>query len=204
MKNVLRLVAFLAISMLALPLLAQDGKNEPDPGMDDGFIPENETRDKIYGHGDPRKILVPHLDGMRFGTNYIGNGKRLTFNGRIFGRDINIDQPLNPVMTQFGWQFEKQFIPEKQSGIAVVTEYIFLVGGLEQSLFIPSGTMIVGVRGSNGMEVGVGPNLSLNGVGLVVGGGLTKQMGGINFPFNIAASLSKDGTTYSLITGFSF
>ena len=44
---------------------------------------------------------------------------------------------LAPVITQFGWQFEKQFFG-KEGGPAAVTEAIVLFGGLEQGVVIPS------------------------------------------------------------------
>ena len=72
---------------------------------------------------------------------------------------------LAPVVTQFGWQFEKQFFG-KQGGPTAVTEAVVLFGGLEQGVVIPSLSWLVGVRASDGTEIGVGPNVTPAGVAL--------------------------------------
>src|SRR4029450_10566077 len=68
-------------------------------------------------------------------------------------RDIKV----GPHISQFGWQFEKQFYT-RDSGVTMVTEWVGLVGGLEQSVVLPSLSWMVGVRTRDGAEFGIGPN----------------------------------------------
>jgi hypothetical protein len=42
-----------------------------------------------------------------------------------------------PIVSQFGWQYEQQFLSTKE-GLAGLTEWIILVGGVEQGTFLPS------------------------------------------------------------------
>lgn len=112
-----------------------------------------------------------------------------------FGRDIN------PFLTQFGWQFETRIFT-LQSGVAGLFEFVPLIGGLEQGKFLPSLSALVGIRGAQGLEFGVGPNLSVGGAGLVVAVGTNFQSQGINFPVNFAVAPSRDGARFSLLFGF--
>ena len=57
---------------------------------------------------------------------------------------------------------------------------------MEQGKFLPSATSIIGVRKGNGYEVGVGPNLSLSGIGMVFAVGYNFKSGNLNLPVNIA------------------
>jgi hypothetical protein len=109
---------------------------------------------------------------------------------------------LAPVVTQFGWQFEKQFYG-KSGGPTFVTEAVALVGGLEQGVVIPSLSWLVGVRAFDGTEVGVGPNITPAGVALALAAGKTFRAGVLNVPVNIAVVPSRLGMRVSLLTGFS-
>jgi len=109
---------------------------------------------------------------------------------------------LAPVVSQFGWQFEKQFYG-KQGGPTAVTEGIVMFGGLEQGVVIPSLSWLVGVRASDGTEIGVGPNITPAGVALALAAGKTFRAGVLNVPVNIAVVPSRLGMRVSLLTGFS-
>lgn len=115
-------------------------------------------------------------------------------------RERNID--VAPVVTQFGWQIEKQFFTS-QSGLTAVTEWVGLLGGLEQSLAIPSLSWIVGLRTSNGTEFGIGPNITPAGTALAIAGGVTFRSGVVNIPVNIAVVPSAAGVRVSVLSGFS-
>ena len=108
-----------------------------------------------------------------------------------------------PVVTQFGWQFERQ-MAQTSSGLAIITESVLLVGGLERGLALPSASLIVGVRTATGIEIGVGPNLSATGAAYAVTLGLANPVGEINVPVNIAAVLGRDGPRFSLLVGLTF
>lgn len=64
-----------------------------------------------------------------------------------------------PVMFQFGYQFEKQYLNE--GNFQALFEFIPLVTGLDQGLFIPSLTVMNGIRNnSSGWEIAFGPTVS--------------------------------------------
>lgn len=106
-----------------------------------------------------------------------------------------------PLITQFGWQFEKRFTSD-ENDVAVLSEFVPLIGGLEQSLFLPSLSWLFGIRGKDGTEIGFGANLSVAGGAYVIAGGFSKQVGDINFPLNGSLVFSKNGLRFSILIGF--
>ena len=108
---------------------------------------------------------------------------------------------IRPVLSQFGWQFEKQFY-STQGGLTAVTEWVGLLGGLEQSVAIPSLSWMVGLRTPNGTEFGIGPNVTPAGTALVIAAGGTFRSGVLNVPVNVAVVPSKAGVRVSFLTGF--
>ena len=86
--------------------------------------------------------------------------------------------------------FEKQFY-SKDSGVAIVNEWVRLVGGLDQGVVLPSVSWFVGVRTREGTEFGVGPNVTPAGVGLVLAAGDTLRTGVMNVPMNITVVLEE-------------
>ena len=56
---------------------------------------------------------------------------------------------------------------------------------MEQGKFLPSATSVIGARTDKGLEFGVGPNLSLSGVGMVFGVGYNFKSGNLNLPVNL-------------------
>jgi hypothetical protein len=113
------------------------------------------------------------------------------------------DFEVRPLMTQFGWQFERQFY-SKGSGLAALSEWVVLLGGLEQGLAVPSLNWIVGLRTREGAEFGVGPNLTPAGAALAVAAGVTFRTGALNIPMNVAVVPSKEGVRVSVLSGFNF
>jgi hypothetical protein len=107
-----------------------------------------------------------------------------------------------PLISQFGWQFEKQFY-SAHSGPTAITEGVLLLGGLDQGVAIPSVSWLVGVRTRDGAEFGVGPNITPAGVALAIAAGMTFRAGTLNVPLNVAVVPSKSGTRVSVLTGFS-
>jgi hypothetical protein len=65
---------------------------------------------------------------------------------------------VTPLISQFGWQFEKQFY-STQAGPTAVTECVLLLGGLDQGVVIPSLSWLAGLRTRDGAEFGIGPNI---------------------------------------------
>jgi hypothetical protein len=121
-------------------------------------------------------------------------------------REINLSGPrfgitVRPLVTQFGWQFEKRLYTNGD-GLTALTEFVPLISGLEQGVVLPSLNWLVGVRGPSGLEFGIGPNITPIGVGLVVAGGVTVRSGALNIPLNFAITSSKSGSRVSIMTGF--
>jgi hypothetical protein len=104
-------------------------------------------------------------------------------------------------LTQFGWQWEKQFFT-RHSGVTMVNEWVGLVGGLDQGLVLPSLSWVVGVRNREGAEFGIGPNVTPAGVALVFAAGMTFRTSAFNVPINIAFVPSRSGSRISILTGF--
>ncbi len=135
-----------------------------------------------------------NLSGPRFGLTLLADGVV----NKLEERDIKV----GPHISQFGWQFEKQFYT-KDSGVTMVTEWVALVGGLEQSVVLPSLTWVVGVRTRDGAEFGIGPNITPAGTALVLATGMTFRAGALNVPVNVAVVPSKHGSRVSVLSGFS-
>lgn len=142
----------------------------------------------------PPVAKTANLSGPRFGVTLLSDTAVRELSSR------NID--LGSHITQFGWQAEKQFFT-KDSGVSMVTEWIGLIGGLEQGLAIPSLSWMVGLRTKEGAEFGIGPNLSPAGTALVLAAGVTLRSGTVNVPVNIAVVPSRIGTRVTLLSGFS-
>lgn len=141
----------------------------------------------------PPPAKTVRLSGPRFGVTVLSDGVVAKLQERF------ID--VRPMITQFGWQFERQFYAH-DSGVAALNEWVFLVGGLDQDVVLPSLTWLVGLRTSGGTEFGIGPNVTPAGVALALAFGVTLRAGIMNVPMNIAVVPSKAGTRVSFLTGF--
>jgi hypothetical protein len=150
---------------------------------------EHPAQPKAHG-----SVVEPvKLNGPRIGFSYISPGKTAD--------QLRDNWNASPYLTLFGWQFETQFF-SLPSGTTGVLEFVPLIAGLEQGLFLPSGSMLVGLRGPTGMEFGVGPNLSIAGAAFVFAAGLNFRTSEINFPVNLAVVASPHGMRYSIVMGF--
>jgi hypothetical protein len=134
-----------------------------------------------------------NLSGPRFGLTALSTGVVEELQKRSIDVGSNI--------SQFGWQFERQFYT-RESGVAAVNEWVVLLGGLDQGVVLPSVSWLVGLRTREGAEFGIGPNVTPAGVALAVAGGVTFRAGNLNVPMNVAVVPSKVGTRISVLTGF--
>ena len=79
---------------------------------------------------------------------------------------------------------------------------------MEQGKFLPSATSVIGARTAKGLEFGVGPNLSLSGIGMVFGVGYNFKSGSLNLPVNLVfmpgRNLSGNINTYNEDTGVEY
>lgn len=142
----------------------------------------------------PQKIITPlELSGPRVGFTLIGSGETAD--------NLRDNFNASPFITQFGWQFEKQYFA-LENGTAGLVEFVGLIAGLEQGLFLPSANMLVGVRSSTGAEFAFGPNISVSGAAFALAVGHTFRSGSLNFPVNFAVVPSSKGVRFSLLFGF--
>ena len=80
----------------------------------------------------PRQI---ELSGPRVGFTFIFGALADTLKNKY---------DAAPFVTQFGWQFEQRFMA-MENGLSGLTETVVLVGGIEQGLFLPSLSFLVGL-----------------------------------------------------------
>lgn len=132
--------------------------------------------------------------GPRFGVTWLGGAIVDTLRTR---HDIDVA----PVITQFGWQYERQFA-SLEDGPVALNEWVFLVGGLDQGVFLPSLSWLVGVRTPSQFEFGVGPNATPAGVALAFSLGKTLRAGALAVPINVAVVPSRYGVRASILSGF--
>ena len=127
-------------------------------------------------------------------------GPRIGLTGLTSG-EISEELATN-FITQYGWQWESRFADGGE--IAGLVEWVVLVGGMEQGMFLPSVSSLVGVRAGSGFEFAAGPNLSIAGIGMVFSIGQNFTSGNLNLPINLAFVPGRDGSgsRISLMVGF--
>ena len=152
-------------------------------------LTQNQTPSMI-----PPVARTADLSGPRFGFTFLPDGVIQ----KLAEREILV----GPHISQFGWQFEKMFYTP-DSGVTMVTEWIGLLGGLDQSVAIPSLSWMVGVRTRDGAEFGIGPNITPAGTAMVLAAGMTFRAGALNVPLNVAMVPSKSGARVTVLSGIS-
>lgn len=104
---------------------------------------------------EPQKERLA-LDGPRMGFTVLTG-----LNAEIFEAPVDRGGFDGfPMMFQFGYQFEKQYLNE--GNFQALFEFIPMITGLDQGLFIPSMTILHGLRGNKkGWEFAFGPTIGL-------------------------------------------
>jgi hypothetical protein len=139
-----------------------------------------------------------NLGGPRLGVTYVVDNTALA-------RHLD-SKGIGHQLSQFGWHFEYQVIPEG-GGPQFVVQLTPLIAGVEYGKIIPGATMAMGIRFPSGFEFGLGPNVTA-GTGetaptaLVVGAGKTFNYGGVSIPLNLVCATNPDGTRVSFIIGY--
>ena len=140
------------------------------------------------------------MAGPRIGVTLISSGETTDF---LTGNDNG----PSAFTTQYGWQWESRFADG--GSITGLAEWIFVVGGMERGKFLPSMSSLVGFRTLEGFEMGIGPNLSASGLGMVFGFGFTATDGKLNLPINFVFSPAKEGwfgfdsgVSFTILLGF--
>lgn len=144
-----------------------------------------------------RRLPRQHLSGPRFGFT--------TFTGDVARYRDAMGQ--GPIMSQFGWQFETQLV-STTSGNQALMEWVVLVGGAEQSDTNLSLSWLAGLRLPNGLEFGVGPNVSVRKesdeatTSMVMAAGATLPFGEIYVPLNMAVAFAEGGPRITTLIGW--
>lgn len=173
---------------LAISLLALAGGAGAASAQEEPRVPEAQQA---------RKLPRQKLSGPRFGFT--------TFTGEV--ADMRDQAGLEPIMMQFGWQWETQIV-SLTGGNQALMEWVLLVGGVEQDELNVSLGWLTGYRLANGLELGVGPNFSFNRdtedftTSMVLAGGSTLPFGDLYVPLNVAAAIAKGGPRLTVLTGW--
>ena len=144
-----------------------------------------------------KRLPRQRLSGPRFGFT--------VFTGET--ADLRSQLELEPIMSQFGWQFETQVV-SLTGGHQALLEWIILLGGLEQNENNASLAWLAGYRLANGLEFGVGPSFSANfsqdvtNSSMVVAGGATLPFGDLYIPMNMAVAFSDGGPRLTTLLGW--
>jgi hypothetical protein len=148
-----------------------------------------QTNDERTTPYDPNETVLKYdLAGPRLGATFAPDGSAIS---------------------QFGWHVENQAGPSERGPWFIVERvFLVLVGGMERDAFIPSGTLIFGMRLPSSFEFGVGPSVRLGGprgldTGLVAAAGHSFRVGGIRVPVNVAYAAQQGGQgRWTLVTGW--
>lgn len=142
-------------------------------------------------------LVERNLSGPRMGVSYAVSGESLLRSLR--------KRKMGPLLSQFGWHFEYQVIPEG-GGPQFVVQFVPLAGGVEYGTLIPSGTIAMGVRFPEGFEFGLGPNIYVSDEGaetaLMLGVGKSFNYGGVSIPVNLVLTTNPSGNRISIIFGY--
>ena len=139
---------------------------------------------------------IQQLAGPRIGLTMITAGSTADFIHEGFNyidsdEGNKLGETGSAFTTQYGWEWESRFA-DGGGDVTGIVEWIALVGGMEQGLFLPSISSVIGARTISGFEVGVGPNLSLSGVGMLFAVGYNFKSGSLNLPVNLVFMPGKD------------
>jgi len=158
---------------------------------------------------------IEKLAGPRIGFTLLTHGSSADFINDRSSEYTEYDEVWTEgqkiaFISQYGWQWETRFVDN--GDVAGLVEWVLVVGGMEQGMFLPAVSSLVGIRTGNGMEAAIGPNLSVSGIGMVFTIGKNFKSGNLNFPVNIAFVPGKSsawgdggeptGSRISLIVGF--
>ena len=119
---------------------------------------------------------------------------------------------VGPVISQFGYHVDFDIVTK--AGFDPVAQIDLLIGGVDQGLAIPSLSAVIGIRISQGFEIGVGPNLSITrrnyessiatGIIVVIGYSFRLPNDNIAFPVDFAIVASNGQYRFTLLAGFNF
>ncbi|MCH8546034.1 MAG: hypothetical protein LAT54_04820 [Cryomorphaceae bacterium] len=145
-------------------------------------------------------IVEPlELSGPRLGMVYIHTAD--FSNVYEISNHFSKDNPVPSFLNTIGWQFEKEYF-STPNGVAGLVEFIPMITGYNAGLFIPSANLLFGVRNSEGLEFGMGANVSLLGSSVIYAAGYTFKFDYLNIPVNFAFAQGRSTERFILTFGF--
>jgi len=110
-----------------------------------------------------------------------------------------------PVNSLFGIICEQRILLGQTDSHFAFQEVV-LVAGLEQSIALPTASLLIGYRDASGFEIGFGPSVTLSGIGVVVAIGYTLGFSGVYVPIDVSCVLpnAQQPASFALTTGFNF
>ena len=149
------------------------------------------------------RLVERNMSGPRFGLTFVGIKKEL--------KELLPPGEFHRVISQFGWHFEHQIMPEG-GGPQFLIQFVPMVAGVEHGFFIPNATLAVGIRLPSGFEAGIGPNIQFpknlefeegrTTSALLVAVGKSFHFGGVSVPVNIAYAINPNGNRVSFVLGY--
>ncbi len=122
---------------------------EVDPLLENYLIDKDAVNNEVV-------VNTLSLNGPRMGVGYVGG----RMGEVLMEKEENGGYGAIPVITQFGYQHEVQYMGA--GNFQGLFEFIGMVGGMEQGMFIPSMSIMNGFRNSKtGIEFAFGPSFSL-------------------------------------------
>ena len=138
-----------------------------------------------------------NLGGPRLGLTFVPGNSTLS-------RDLE-KEGIRSLISQFGWHFEWQVIPDG-GGPQFVVQLVPLLAGVEYGKLLLSTTLGLGIRLPSGIEFGLGPNLTITGRGgspaLMATIGKSLDYSGVSIPINLVWVTNPDGNRISIIFGY--
>ena len=198
MKTTINPIAAIAL-FLCLAIAHSHAQFAGWRGVQSGATDTKSREFQVMTHAQRDSVLLVerNLSGPRMGVSYVVGGGSLR-------RDLR-KRNMGPLLSQFGWHFEYQVIPEG-GGPQFVVQFVPLAGGVEYGTLIPSGTIAMGVRLPEGIEFGLGPNIYVSdegvGTALMLGVGKSFSYGGVSIPINLVLTTNPAGNRVSVIFGY--
>ena len=150
--------------------------------------------------------------GPRVGLTYAAT-KPEDFNASVQHVYPDSGRSYFPLITQFGLNLEQRIrLGSTRSHFAF--QEVVLVGGIDQNVLMPSLSTLIGFRSHSGLEIGLGPNMSMTvkdgepvlSMSVVFAAGWTFSFDGVYVPVNLAVvPTPQDGAPrITFVTGFNF
>ncbi|HUX40539.1 MAG TPA: hypothetical protein VMV83_05155 [Rectinemataceae bacterium] len=169
-------LAFVFVLALPLAISAQDETNEPE-----GF-----------------NFII----GPRIGYSYafMSQADFSSLVGQVFPAGS-----YSPATTVFGLSLEQRILLGQTRSHFAFQE-VLAIHGLEQSIALPVLAALIGYRDGSGIEAGIGPMLSANGISVLAAFGYTFSFKGVYIPVDLSMTIpnSKSATLLSVTSGFNF